>query len=68
MTNASVATYERVYVWELPVRFYHWVNALCVVVLIATGYMIGNPLMREFMCGSCRSGSITGSMPSAWWC
>ena len=43
MANASVATYQRVYVWELPVRFYHWVNAICVVVLIATGYLIGNP-------------------------
>ena len=32
-----------VYVWELPVRFYHWINALCIVVLAATGYVIGNP-------------------------
>ena len=21
--------FKRVYVWELPVRFYHWLNALC---------------------------------------
>ncbi len=35
---------ERVYVWQLPVRLYHWVNALCVVVLCTTGYMIGRPL------------------------
>jgi len=34
---------RRVYVWELPVRLYHWVNALCVVVLCATGYLIGAP-------------------------
>ena len=33
-----------VYVWELPVRLYHWVNALCVVVLCVTGYLIGKPL------------------------
>lgn len=33
-----------VYVWELPVRIFHWVNALCVVVLGVTGYLIGNPL------------------------
>ena len=44
MSHASVATYERVYVWELPVRFYHWVNALCVVVLIVTGFIIGHPV------------------------
>jgi Ni/Fe-hydrogenase 1 B-type cytochrome subunit len=35
---------RRVYVWELPVRVYHWVNALAVVVLAVTGYMIGRPL------------------------
>jgi len=31
------------YVWQLPVRFYHWINALCIVVLSVTGYLIGNP-------------------------
>ncbi len=31
------------YVWQLPVRFYHWINALCIVVLVITGYIIGNP-------------------------
>ena len=35
---------ERVYVWELPVRLYHWVNALCVVILCVTGYIIGKPV------------------------
>lgn len=35
---------RRVYVWQLPVRFYHWVNALAVAVLIVTGYLIGRPL------------------------
>ena len=34
---------RRVYVWELPVRFYHWINVASVVVLAATGYLIGNP-------------------------
>lgn len=31
------------YVWQLPVRFYHWINALCIVVLSVTGYLIGRP-------------------------
>jgi len=31
------------YVWELPVRFYHWVNALCIVILCITGFIIANP-------------------------
>ncbi len=32
-----------VYVWELPVRFFHWTNALCIVILILTGLIIANP-------------------------
>ncbi len=35
--------YYRVYVWELPVRFYHWINAVCILVLVVTGLLIGNP-------------------------
>lgn len=35
---------ERVYVWQLSVRLYHWVNALCVATLAVTGYLIGRPL------------------------
>ncbi len=37
-------TSERIYVWQLPVRFYHWINALCVATLAVTGYLIGRPL------------------------
>lgn len=39
-----ITSMYRVYVWQLPVRFYHWINALAVVVLVATGLMIGRPL------------------------
>jgi len=42
--SGAGARFRRVYVWELPVRLYHWVNALCVVVLCVTGYLIGKPL------------------------
>ncbi|OIR13602.1 putative Ni/Fe-hydrogenase 1 B-type cytochrome subunit [mine drainage metagenome] len=35
--------FRRVYVWELPVRFYHWINALCILVLAATGLIIAHP-------------------------
>jgi Ni/Fe-hydrogenase 1 B-type cytochrome subunit len=34
---------REVYVWELPVRIYHWLNALCIVVLCITGFLITNP-------------------------
>jgi Ni/Fe-hydrogenase 1 B-type cytochrome subunit len=43
MRSRSIPKRE-VYVWELPVRFYHWINALCVVTLCITGYLIGSPL------------------------
>jgi Ni/Fe-hydrogenase 1 B-type cytochrome subunit len=43
-----VASYRRIYVWELPVRFYHWLNALCVLALIATGYLIGTPFSVSY--------------------
>lgn len=35
--------FKRAYIWELPVRIFHWSNALCVLVLIATGFLIANP-------------------------
>jgi len=33
-----------VYVYEAPVRIWHWVNALSIVLLSITGYLIANPL------------------------
>jgi len=41
--SASHHEFQRIYVWELPVRFYHWLNALCILVLTATGFAIANP-------------------------
>lgn len=35
----------RIYVWELPVRIFHWVNAACITALVATGLMIGSPFV-----------------------
>jgi Ni/Fe-hydrogenase 1 B-type cytochrome subunit len=32
-----------VYVWEAPVRLWHWVMMLAMIVLIATGFLIGVP-------------------------
>lgn len=32
------------YVFEAPVRIWHWLHALSIVVLAATGYLIANPL------------------------
>lgn len=35
--------FQRVYVWEQPVRWFHWINALCIIVLCTTGYLIAHP-------------------------
>jgi Ni/Fe-hydrogenase 1 B-type cytochrome subunit len=36
--------HRAVYVFEAPVRIWHWLHALSIVVLAATGYLIANPL------------------------
>lgn len=33
-----------VYVYEAPVRLWHWVTVFCVLILCVTGYFIGSPL------------------------
>lgn len=46
-TEADRATVTRntsVYVYEAPVRLWHWINAAAILVLCATGYLIGAPL------------------------
>lgn len=41
---ASVRKRTSVYVYEVPVRLWHWINAACIMVLVVTGYLIGRPL------------------------
>ncbi len=38
------ADYKRIYVWQFPVRLFHWVTAISIVLLCATGFLIGHPL------------------------
>jgi Ni/Fe-hydrogenase 1 B-type cytochrome subunit len=33
----------RVFVFQIPTRVFHWLNAFCILVLICTGYLIGDP-------------------------
>ena len=35
----------KVYVWEFPVRFTHWINVLCLLALSVTGFYVGNPFI-----------------------
>ncbi len=46
MANASTKTHiePAVYVYEAPVRLWHWINALGIFVLALSGYLIGSPL------------------------
>ncbi|MFT3957458.1 MAG: Ni/Fe-hydrogenase, b-type cytochrome subunit [Piscinibacter sp.] len=41
---AKATSIKSVYVYEAPVRLWHWINALSIVVLGITGYFIGSPL------------------------
>lgn len=41
---SRASTIKSVYVYEAPVRLWHWVNALAITVLGVTGYFIGSPL------------------------
>lgn len=36
-----------IYVWEAPVRIWHWLMALCMAVMIVTGFLIGAPLVAN---------------------
>ena len=39
--------YERIYIWQTPVRIFHWVNAVCLTVLFATGLFIAHPIVTS---------------------
>ena len=40
----SIRIRTSVFVYEWPVRLWHWLNALCIMVLIFTGWFIASPL------------------------
>ena len=35
-----------IYVWQLPVRYFHWTTAACISVLFATGLYIAFPVLN----------------------
>lgn len=39
----GVIRYQWVYLWHWPVRTMHWIAALCIAVLVVTGFYIGAP-------------------------
>jgi len=40
---ATIKRHTSVYVYEAPVRLWHWLNAAAILVLCVTGWFIGNP-------------------------
>lgn len=42
--NDARLAYVEVFVYEWPVRLWHWVNALCVLVLVGSGLLIASPV------------------------
>lgn len=55
MSTPSSHDYQRVYVWQQPVRWFHWINAACIVLLSVTGWLIAHPP------GLLNSGEASGS-------
>ncbi|MHB8095504.1 MAG: Ni/Fe-hydrogenase, b-type cytochrome subunit [Candidatus Aminicenantales bacterium] len=43
MAQEKFGEFNQVYVWELPVRLLHWMNVVCIFVLVVTGFLIANP-------------------------
>ncbi len=39
----AIPQFKRVYVWELAVRFFHWLTVFSMIALIITGFVIANP-------------------------
>ena len=54
----EAADLVRVYVWQIPVRLTHWLIALSIVVLAATGFYMGHPFVE--ITGEARQHFFTG--------
>ncbi|MEC9487568.1 MAG: Ni/Fe-hydrogenase, b-type cytochrome subunit [Prosthecochloris sp.] len=52
---------EEIYVWRLPVRLYHWINAICIAVLLVTGFYIASPVLLP------PRGEAVASSAMSWW-
>ena len=59
------------YVYEAPVRLWHWVNAASIVILAVTGYFIATPLWSTPGEASATPGAVLNEIVTAgncpWW-
>lgn len=44
--SESAMMFARRYVWQPVVRWYHWINVLCMFTLAVTGFYIGSPFVN----------------------
>jgi Ni/Fe-hydrogenase 1 B-type cytochrome subunit len=59
-SHSTSTDYERVYIWELPVRLTHWLIFFSIIVLSATGYYIGHPFIS--VAGPARDHFVMGTV------
>jgi Ni/Fe-hydrogenase 1 B-type cytochrome subunit len=52
----------KVYVWELPVRIFHWMNMLAIILLMVTGIYIGKPFASAGIPGEAYYSNLMGWM------
>lgn len=50
----------KLYVWELPVRIFHWINAASIVLLMITGIYIANPFLSPTVHTHATTSSLMG--------
>jgi hypothetical protein len=66
--DAEITRDGMVYVYEAPVRAWHWINAAAIVGLFLTGYLIGSPppaLTGSLRRTTCSAGSVSSTLPAA---
>lgn len=53
---------KAVYVWEAPIRIYHWLNVFLIIILILTGLYIGKPILSGPAANDATANFIMGKM------
>ncbi|XJZ25873.1 Ni/Fe-hydrogenase, b-type cytochrome subunit [Bacillota bacterium Lsc_1132] len=50
----------KIYVWEMPIRIFHWVNMISIILLIGTGIYIGKPFASAMIPGEAYYSNLMG--------
>lgn len=48
MVETKIEERLRIYAWEFPIRFTHWINVLSILALSVTGFYIGAPFIHAY--------------------